>query len=217
MVKTLSSGIMVNNGEGKFTFIKLPRLAQVAPGFGVRLTEVNGDGHTDLYLVQNFFSNQHETGRMDGGLSQLLLGDENGRFEPIWPKESGLIIPADGKGLATMDFNKDGKADFVITANNDHPSVYVNQSDNKSFAIRLQGPKGNPTGIGSRITVEPEDGPIQTAEVRAGGSYLSQSSGAIFFGAGKSGMLERIMVRWPDGAVTMKQSLKPDSLLLIKR
>ena len=217
MVNTLSSGIMVNNGEGKFSFIKLPRLAQVAPGFGVRLTEVNGDGYTDLYLVQNFFNNQHETGRMDGGLSQLLLGNENGKLEPVWPLDSGLVIPEDSKSLATTDLNKDGKVDFVITANNNHPSIYLNQSLDNSFGIRLQGTKGNPTAIGSRIIVEPENGPIQVAEVKAGGSYLSQSSSTIFFGTGKSASLKKISVRWPDGKKTIKESIKPLGLLLINR
>ena len=33
-----------------------------------------GDEFTDLYLVQNFFGPQIETGQMDGGLSLLLTG-----------------------------------------------------------------------------------------------------------------------------------------------
>lgn len=53
---TLSSGLLINDGSGRFSFRELPRLAQISPGFGVVLTEVNGDGFPDLYLVQNFFS-----------------------------------------------------------------------------------------------------------------------------------------------------------------
>ena len=57
----LESGILLNNGSAKFTFEPLPRLAQIAPSFGIGLTEINGDGKADLYLLQNFFGNQHET------------------------------------------------------------------------------------------------------------------------------------------------------------
>jgi hypothetical protein len=71
---TLESGVLVNDGDGRFQFVPLPTLAQASPGFGVVLTEVNGDGFADVYMVQNFFSPQLETGRMDGGLSLLLTG-----------------------------------------------------------------------------------------------------------------------------------------------
>ena len=67
--KTLQSATLMNDGTGVFEFQSLPRLAQAAPGFGVVVTEVDGDGYPDIYMVQNFFSPQAETGRMDGGLS----------------------------------------------------------------------------------------------------------------------------------------------------
>ena len=54
--------------------------------------DVNGDGHLDLYLVQNFYGPQRETGRMDGGVSLLLLGDGRGAWQPVWPSESGLVV-----------------------------------------------------------------------------------------------------------------------------
>ena len=46
---TLESGVLINDGSGRFEFRPLPRLAQVAPSFGVVLTELDGDGHCDLF------------------------------------------------------------------------------------------------------------------------------------------------------------------------
>jgi len=71
-VNTLESGVLLNDGHGHFTFHPLPRIAQVAPSYGAALADVDGDGKLDLYLVQNFFGPQRETGRMDGGVSLLL-------------------------------------------------------------------------------------------------------------------------------------------------
>ena len=82
-VTTLESGVLINDGDGKFAFRPLPRLAQIAPGFGAVLTEVDGDGRPDLYIAQNFFTAQPETGRMDGGMSLLLLGNNDGSFRPV--------------------------------------------------------------------------------------------------------------------------------------
>ena len=49
------------------------------------LTDVNADGNADIYIAQNFFSPQLETGRMDGGVSLLLLGKGDGTFQEVWP------------------------------------------------------------------------------------------------------------------------------------
>ena len=203
---TLSSSILINDGQGKLTMKPLPELAQIAPGFGVVATEVNGDGNADLYLVQNFFTPQRETGKMAGGLSVLLLGDGKGNFRPLWPNESGLVVPGDAKGLATMDFNIDGWADFVVTNNNAHPQVFLNnyssRTSNTPVTVSLVGSLGNRKGIGARVTLISKGGQRQTTEVYAGGSYLSQSSSQLHFGSTKADPAQQVKVRWPDGTTS---------------
>ena len=85
----LRDRLFLNDGNARFKFEPLPRIAQFSPGFGIVLTEVDGDGNTDLYFVQNFHGPQPETGHMNGGVSLLLLGAGNGRFAPVWPNRSG--------------------------------------------------------------------------------------------------------------------------------
>ena len=207
---TLESGILINDGNGRFKFQPLPRIVQIAPGFSAALTEVDGDGHADLYIVQNFYSPQRETGRMDGGVSLLMLGDGSSHFEPVWPDRSGLVVPGDAKGLTTADLNQDGWVDFVATTNDGELVGFQNRGSDKNqvLNVRLQGPPGNPTGIGSRVTVRLEDGRAQTAEAYAGSGYLSQSSAVLTFGLGSSGQASEIEVVWPDGTRTV---MVPDS------
>ena len=209
---TLESGVLINDGQGRFTFRPLPRLAQVAPCFGVVLLDVDADGNLDLALAQNFFGPQRETGRMDGGLGLLLLGRGDGSFEPIWPDRSGIVVPGDAKGLAVADVNADGRPDLVFTVNDGPLVVLENNSpkSNRSFAVRLKGRKGNLSGVGARVTLHMQDGSKQTAEVYAGGSYLSQSSHVLYFGLGKSGQVDRVAVRWPNQQKT-SYPVKPDA------
>ena len=199
---TLSSGVLINSGRGQFQFHALPILAQVAPGFGVALTEINGDGHPDLYLVHNFFGPHLEATRMDGGLSLLLQGKGDGTFEPIWPDRSGLVIAGDAKGLAVTELNGDGWPDLVVGINNGEVAAFEHQgpTDGRLQTVRLAGPPGNPTAVGARVTVDATHAPSQTAEIHAGSGYLSQSTSDLTFGLGPKGLVARVQVVWPDGS-----------------
>ena len=167
------------------------------------VTEVNGDNHPDIYLVQNFHGPQVETGNMDGGVSLLLLGQGNGQFTPVWPANSGLMVPGDATALISTDVNQDGWEDFVVGVNQGNPLGFVRKPDEtlRRITVKLSGPVGNRTAVGSRITLNLVNGSTQTAEIHAGDGYLSQSSGQITFGLGDS-EVETIHVEWPDGATT---------------
>ena len=135
---TLESGLLINLGAGKqggaptFRFQPLPRLAQIAPSFGIGLEDFNGDGRIDCFLAQNFFGPQPEVGRMDGGLGLLMLGrgvDPDGtiRFETQGPLQSGISIRGDGVGVSVLDFTEDGKPDLLVTVNDGELKAYENQ------------------------------------------------------------------------------------------
>jgi hypothetical protein len=141
---------------------------------------------------------------MDGGVSLLLLGRGDGSFEPVWPNRSGLMVPGDGRSLTTADWNGDGWLDFLIGVNNGELLAFENRGSkaNRTLTVRLQGKPANPTAVGARVTVVLGEGARQTAEVYAGGGYLSQSGSALVFGLGDAGAVKEVEVRWPDGRVT---------------
>jgi enediyne biosynthesis protein E4 len=201
-VNELRSGLLLNDGAGHFEFRPLPALAQISPGFGVAFCFADGDSNADLYLVQNFFSPQRLTGRWDGGLSVLLLGDGAGGFKPAWPSRSGLVISKDAKGLAILDLNGDGVDDFIVGVNGDRFRTFqAAASPARPLQLRLRGPKGNPTAVGAKATVTTlvNGRPVRhTAEVYAGGSYLSQSAARISAPVGDRPTAE-VLVNWPDG------------------
>jgi hypothetical protein len=205
---TLHSGVLVNvtprDGKPRFEFRALPRIGQLSPVFGLAFSEVNGDGNPDLYLAQNSFSPQRETGRMDGGLSLLLMGNGDGTFKPIWPDASGLVVPGDAKSLTCTDLNGDGWPDFVVGINNGPLQAFENQSlgHNRMLTVRLDGHPGNPTAVGARTTIRVPGRKTQTAEVHAGGGYLSQSTSVLTFGLGARAEETEVTVRWPDGKET---------------
>lgn len=209
----LDTGVLINNGQGRFTWKALPRLAQISPSFGVSLCDFNADGYPDIALAQNFFGPQRETGHMDGGLGLLLTGNGTGEFTPCWPKESGIVIPEDAKALTVMDVDRNLTPDLIVSTNNGPVKVFTNSaSPDHFFTVGLQGPPGNPEGIGSRITLETKKSRLLVAEVYAGGSYLSQSAAALTFGLGTDDQIEAVQVRWPDGTITRKQPAESSAI-----
>jgi hypothetical protein len=203
----LRSGVLLSQPDGTHRFEPLPRIAQIAPIFGLAACDIDGDGNADIYAVQNSYSPIPSIGRFDGGLSQMLRGDGRGNFTPVVPAESGLVVPRDAKGLAVLDIDNDGWPDFFVTRNNAPTLAFQNRRlpGRRSLCVRFRGPTSNPSAVGARATAEHADGSTQVGEVWAGSSYYSQSSAACFFGSLESNPIRRIRVRWPSG-------LSPDTV-----
>ncbi len=213
----LRSGVFLSQPDGTYRFEPLPRLAQIAPLQGLVAGDFDGDGHADIYAVQNSYAPIPPVGRFDSGLSQLLRGDGHGHFTPVPPAESNLLVPGDAKALVVLDLNHDGWPDFLITRNNNTTLAYRNNGvpGRKSLRIVLRGPTGNPAAVGARITVELTDGSTQTSEVYAGSGYYSQSVADCFFGYLDSNPPKHIRVRWPSGVTTVRDGLPTSPTLVL--
>ncbi len=214
----LQSGVFLSQPDGTYKFEPLPRVAQIAPLQGIVAGDFDGDGHADIYAVQNSYAPIPAVGRFDGGLSQLLRGDGHGHFTAVPPSESGLVVPGDAKALVVLDLNHDGWPDFLLSRNNGTTQAYLNHPilDSYSLRITLKGPAGNPTGVGARITVELAAGSVQTAEIYAGSGYYSQSSPAVYIGYPETDPPRRITVRWPNGTLSTFTAPFPEYMLQLQ-
>lgn len=203
-VNTLDSGLLLNDGRGRFRFAALPTLAQIAPANGAVLFDADGDRDLDLYLAQNTFSPQREVGRVAGGVGLLLSGDGRGEFTPVWPNRSGLVVPGEGRSVVRADLDGDGREDLVVAVRDGSLFAFRNESPSPraGIVVRLEDRPGNPVGVGARIEVRYADGAVRMADVQAGGGGLGQSRTALTFGRAAGVAIVRIEVRWPDGEIS---------------
>jgi hypothetical protein len=203
-VNTLEHAVLINDGNARFTLRALPRLAQIAPGFGVASTDFDGDARVDIVIAQNFFGPQRETGRMDGGLGAYLQNHGSTQFKTDLARASGILVPGDATSLTTIDIDGDRLPDTVFATNNGPLRVFRNQRqrDSAPLVIRLSGLPGNPQGIGARVNLWSQGLPPQTAELYAGSGYISQSAAELYFSVRTPQSSFDIEVLWPDGIRT---------------
>ncbi len=202
---TLATTLFLNLGN-KFQAIPLPKEAQFAPAFSVNVADFDGDGNEDVFLSQNFFGLQPELARIDAGLGLVLRGDGKGGFAPLPASEAGVRVHGEQRGAAVSDFDEDARPDLVITQNGAATRLYRNVAGKPGLRVRVEGPRGNPGGIGAvlRLQYAGREGPAR--EIRAGAGYWSQDSLTQVLGFPFPP--DALLIRWPGGKLT-KTPLPP--------
>ncbi len=127
---TFQTALAKNNGDGSFTLVPLPHVAQFAPVYGILSDDFDADGKLDLLLAGNFDGVKPEIGRMSAGYGVMLRGDGKGGFAPVLARESGFFVPGQARDIQRISTRNGPR--YVVTRNNDRPVVFqINRSGNK--------------------------------------------------------------------------------------
>lgn len=198
-VTTLATTVFFNR-TNRFEARALPFEAQLSPAFAINVADFDGDGHDDLFLSQNFFANEPETPRLDGGRGLLLRNDGKGDFKAVAGRESGIKVYGEQRGAATADYDHDGRPDLVVTQNGAATRLLRNVGGQPGLRVRLIGPPGNPDAVGASVGLifPSRRGPIR--ELHAGSGYWSQDGAVATLSAPEKP--EQLWVRWPGGKTT---------------
>jgi len=193
---TMDHMVFLNRGD-RFEARALPLEAQLAPAFYAGVADFNGDGKEDVFLSQNFFVTELATPRLDAGRGLLLLGNGTGGLQPLAGQRSGVIVYGEQRGAAYGDFDGDGRNDLAVSQNGAETRLFRNAGAKPGLRVRVIGPAGNPTGIGTqlRLLYGGRRGPVR--EIQAGSGYWSQNGAVQVFGY--SGEPTAVWVRWPGG------------------
>ncbi|MFT4638251.1 MAG: hypothetical protein ACI8T1_001570 [Verrucomicrobiales bacterium] len=134
---------------------------------------------------------------------------------------SGMDFLDDARSIGVTDWDHDGDLD-VWLRNRTAPRLrlmlnqHVTEGVTTDFvALHLLGTTSNRDAIGARVALKLEDQTlIQT--VRAGGTFLSQSSKWLHFGLASANEIQEVSVRWPNGHVEIYENIKPGQRIILK-
>jgi hypothetical protein len=111
----LASGVLYNQGGGRFVFKPLPLAAQFSKIFGAVAEDFDGDGVKDILVSGNFFPYRTQLGRCDASLGMLLRGPG---LQAVDPALSGCYIGGDVRGMVEVRAAAGGR--MLIIAKNDN-------------------------------------------------------------------------------------------------
>lgn len=170
-------------------------------GFGTQFFDADQDGYPDL-VVMNGHVDRHMKDPYEMK-PQLFRGLPDSRFVELFGRDAGKLFdqPRLGRGLATFDWNRDGRMDFVATDLEGPVLLGVNQTEptGKSIRLRFVGTQSSRDAIGTRVIVTVSDGDQRVAQLSAGDGYEASNERVIEIGVGDVNVIQRIEVQWPSG------------------
>ncbi len=173
-------------------------------GWGVGFLDLDADGWLDLFLVNGHVYPEVDSLESEAGYKQpkvVYRNLGNGRFMDVSDQLGPPVTtPKAGRGAAFADFDNDGDVDIVVNNIHDAPDLFrLDRSGVRHWlSLKLVGTRSNRSAIGALVRVTTPDGE-QRQEVRGGGSYFSQNDLRLHFGLGDAAVVQRVVVRWPNG------------------
>ena len=194
-VTTLESMVFLQKNN-RFISKPLPFDVQISTAYSPVVADFNNDGSPDIAVSQNQFNLTSEQSRDDAGLGVILLGVGDGSFKALSIKESGFVVPGEGRATAVSDFNHDGLMDIIVGQNGNLPRLFKNQSKRRGLRVILKAELGNSKGVGASIRIHSNGQTGGLHVVRLGSGYLSQNSTTQIIGNSENA--SGLIVNWPD-------------------
>ena len=197
-----------NEGGGLFADVSFRSglAATLGPylGWGVGFIDADNDGLLDLFIANgHIYPDVARTGTSTfRQRNQMFRQVTRGRFRHATEEIGGpLLMDKSSRGAAFGDYDNDGDIDVAVSVLDDRPMLMRNDSAGGNWiTFRLEGTKSNRSAIGAKVIVQAGTR-RQVAEVRSGGSYISNNDPRVHFGLGAAAGVDRLSIRWPNGQV----------------
>ncbi len=203
--------LLQNQLDGTFENVALPAGVETpeSVGWGAAFLDYDNDGWRDLYLAVAMKMDRHT---IPGNI--LFHNNADGTFSRV-ACDTGASDVGGTIGVATADYDKDGRVDFVIGNHVDGYRLYRNEGiagpKNYWLTVELIGAGlVNRDAVGTRVYLTTEDGASQMGEVTNGSSMGSGNELALHFGLGNSEQVTKLVVVWPDGVRQIFENISGD-------
>lgn len=206
--------LYLQQGQGSFVdataafHLAEPSLELLA--FGTQFIDADLDGDLDLLVTNGHVDDVRAYDRPYYMRAQVFEKSSGGPFIELEPSSAGSFFATEhlGRGLASLDWNRDGRVDAVISHLDSNAALLTNDSrDAGNFIqLRLCGTAQSRDAIGATVSVV-AGGRQLVRQLTAGDGYQSSNERLLTFGVGKAEIVEKVRVAWPSGTVGIYTNL----------
>lgn len=187
-------------------------------GWGTQFLDAENDGDLDLVVTNGHVANFALPGNEYLMRSQFL---ENLGHMDFVERPAGEVGPFFdrrllGRALTTVDWNGDGRQDFVVTAIQSPAAVLTNVTEpaGNFLDVVLHGTRSARDAFGAEIELIADGKTIRRQQI-AGSGYQCSNERVAHFGLGHRTSLDQVTVRWPSSMTTSISAPRINSTLHI--
>ncbi len=118
-----SSAVALNDGNGQFRLIALPKEVQFSSVNAIAITDLNGDGRNDLLLAGNDAGFLPQFSKLDASFGHTLLNRGDGTYEWVENAESGFTLRGEVRSLNMLTIK--GKKQLLASVNGKKPKLFL--------------------------------------------------------------------------------------------
>ena len=187
-------------------------------GFGCQFVDFDGDGWEDLIATNGHVDQKSRRGDPDRTPPQLFRNIHGRKFDEIAPDRLGPFFQKGylGRGLAKLDWNRDGRIDFAVSHLHGSFALVTNETSGsgQSLVVRLTGRSGvrEPTGALVKLRAGKRE---MFRLVTGGDGYLVTNERSLHFAVPNSQSVVELEVRWPGGLVEQWNDVQPGQEILL--
>ncbi|MDB5388216.1 MAG: putative system TPR-repeat lipoprotein [Planctomycetaceae bacterium] len=171
-------------------------------GFGTQFLDGDLDGHLDLVVTNGHVDDHRAYGRAYHMPPQFFRNTGRGRFQELPATSLGKFFSGAylGRGLARLDWNRDGAEDAVISHLDSPAALLTNTTPTRGnfIALHLKGVQSERDAIGTILTWTVGEKKL-VRQVTAGDGYQASNERVVIFGLGSDTSHGELSVRWPSG------------------
>jgi tetratricopeptide (TPR) repeat protein len=188
-------------------------------GYGTQFIDCDNNGTLELFIANGDIDDFTHKSRAHRQRAQLFERSTDGRWHETPGELVGDYFQGEhlGRAVATLDANRDGRTDLLVTHLFEPISLLTNDSAVASKLTRffLRPTRSHPDGIGCRVTAFINGQPY-TNHVLGGNGYQCSNERCVSFGLGTADQIDRVVIDWPDGTQENFEQLQTggDYLLL---
>jgi tetratricopeptide (TPR) repeat protein len=180
-------------------------------GFGSQFADFDGDGWQDLIATNGHVDQQSSRGDPDRMPPQLFRNLRGRRFVDVPSAALGPFFEGRylGRGLATLDWNRDGRTDFGVSHLHAPVALVTNQTPQigRPLVVRLIGTSGCREPTGAAVRLRSPSGDIVRLQT-AGDGFLVTNERRHHFSVMENVPAATLEVTWPNTGI-QQYSLVP--------